>query len=182
MILSENLLTEAHDIFSKNSNIVALYVPEIVTGEKFFSKVRRYERGFYDGTVIDGVRFVRKDIFQKIGGFDEKLYACEDWDLDKRLKKFGRFATTKSVLFHNESEFDLRKYLAKKSYYAENFDTYIEKWGRNDPDIKKQFGFRYRFFGVFTENGKWKKLLHHPSLTLGMFFLRVMVGVKYLTR
>ena len=55
-------------------------------------------------------------------------------------------------------------------------------WGKNDPDIKKQLGLLYRYFGVFIEQGKWKKLLRHPILTFGMYFLRFLVGVKYIMR
>ena len=116
------------------------------------------------------------------GRFDENLYAGEDWDLDKRLKKLGKVDIIKNPLYHNESEFRLLKYLNKKKYYFKNLDAYISKWGKNDTDIKKQFGFYYRYVGVFIENGKWKKLLRHPILATGMFFLRFMVGLKFLLR
>ena len=38
---------------------VALHIPEIVLGRSYFSRVRRFERSFYDGTVIDAARFFR---------------------------------------------------------------------------------------------------------------------------
>src|SRR4030042_3410584 len=182
MTLSENVIRECVEKVQAGKNIVALYIPEIIAGENFFPKVRRFERGFYAGTVIDGGRFIRKDIFEKAGGFDESLYACEDWDLDKRLKRFGKFGITESVLYHNESEFNLKKYLSKKRYYSKNVDVYINKWGRNDPDTKKQFGFYYRYIIVFTENGKWKRLLRHPILAAGMFVLRFFVGFIFIVR
>jgi glycosyltransferase involved in cell wall biosynthesis len=182
MILSANVIKECVEKIKDNENIIALYIPEIVSGEKYFSRVRRFERSFYDGTAIDAVRFIRKNKFLEAGGFDEKLYAGEDWDLDKRLEKLGKFAIIKSPLYHNESEFDLTKYLKKKGYYSQNLDAYISKWGKSDPDIKKQFGFCYRFFGVFFENGKWKKLLRHPLLAAGMYFLRLLVGIKFIFR
>ncbi|HLM84456.1 MAG TPA: glycosyltransferase [Candidatus Bathyarchaeia archaeon] len=182
MTLGENVIRECVEKIAGDKNIVALYIPEVVSGEKFFSRVRRFERNFYDKTVIDGVRFIRKNKFMEAGGFDEKLYAFEDWDLDKRLKKLGELDIIKSPLFHNETEFDLKKYLAKKNYYSKNLDTYIAKWGENDPDIKKQFGFSYRFVGVFVENGKWRELFKHPFLALGMYFLRILVGIEYITR
>ena len=84
-----------------------------------------------------------------------------------------------SVIYHNESEFDLKKYILKKKYYSKNFDKYLDKWGREDPDIKKQFGLCYRFFGVFIENGQWRKLLGNFHLTLGMYFLRFLVGLSF---
>ncbi len=182
MELGEKVIEECAERVENNKEIVGLYIPEKITGESFWSKVRNFERSFYDGTVIDAVRFVRREKFLEAGGFDEKLYACEDWDLDKRLKELGEFSMIKSRLYHNESYFSLKKYLAKKKYYSRNVGVYIEKWGRDDPDIKKQFGFWYRYFGVFTEKGKRKKLLRHPILAGGMYFLRFLVGAKYLVR
>lgn len=182
MVLSKNVIKECVEKVAEDRSIVALYIPEIVMGEKFFSRVRRFERRFYNGTVIDAVRFIKKDKFLETGRFDENLYAGEDWDLDKRLKKLGKVDIIKNPLYHNESEFRLLKYLNKKKYYFKNLDAYISKWGKNDTDIKKQFGFYYRYVGVFIENGKWKKLLRHPILATGMFFLRFMVGLKFLLR
>ena len=86
------------------------------------------------------------------------------------------------VVFHNESQFNLITYLEKKGYYSKDMNKYIEKWGRDDPDIQKQLGFGYRFFGVFVEKGKWRWLLSSPILALGMYFLRITVGIRFLLR
>jgi len=182
MTLSPEVIKNCVEKIKSNAGIVALHISEIVMGKKFFSKVRRFERSFYDGTVVDGVRFIKKDKFLAVGGFDEKLTGPEDWDLDKKLKKIGKIELVKTPIHHNEAEFDLKKYLSKKGYYAQKFDDYISKWGKDDPDVKKQFSVYYRFFGVFLENGKWKKLINHPILASGMFFLRFLVGIKFLSR
>ena len=72
--------------------------------------------------------------------------------------------------------FNLKKYLARKKYYAKDFEKYIAKWGKNDPDIKKQFGFWYRYFRSFHGKGEMEKIIRHPILALGMYFLRFLVG------
>lgn len=164
----------------QEKNLAALYIPEIIRGKGFFSRLRNLERSFYDATDIDAVRFIKKDIFSQSGGFDEKMYSCEDWDLTKRIKKLGGTDIIKSPLYHDETEIDLKKHLHKKSYYSRNMRVYLTKWGEKDPAIKKQFGIYYRFWGVFTEKGKWKKLAAHPILAMGIFFLKFLVGVKYL--
>ncbi len=182
MILHQDVVSDCVEMIRKDSGIVALYVSEIVMGKKFFSQVRRFERSFYDATVIDCARFIQKNAFQQSKGFDENLTGPEDWDLDKKLRQLGKTVLVRTPIYHNESEFELGKYLNKKGYYAKKFDDYISKWGKNDPDLQKQFGLYYRFFGVFVEKRKWKKMFAHPLLTFGMFFLRFLVGLKFVLR
>lgn len=207
MVLSPSLIEKCVEVMETQSDVLALHVPEIVLGKNFWSKVRRFERQFYDGTVIDGARFFRKDIFVEVGGFDENFSGPEDWDLDKKIKQKGKilllqekessqnvfiddFVRLRGIpsiyllccIYHNEAEFDMKKYLQKKAYYVSNFDPYIEKWGKDDPDLRKQFGLWYRYFGVFLEHGKWKMLLEHPLLTLGMYVLRIRVGFVFLMK
>src|SRR3989338_8008945 len=159
MILHPEVISECVELAEKNPKITGLYIPEIITGNSFWSIVRRFERSFY-----------------------KSMTGPEDWDFDKKIKMAGKVALIKNPVYHNEAEFNLAKYLNKKAYYAKSFDRYADKWGKEDSDIKKQLGFYYRFFGVFIENGKWKKLLSHPILALGMYFLRFMVGIKFLMR
>jgi len=207
MIFAPYLIDSCVD-HMQNSSDIALHLPEIILGTNYFSKVRRFERSFYDGTVIDGARFFNKESFKEVGGFDESMSGPEDWDIDKKIKQIGNIGIIKLIsndladwklkdfiskrgvtptkyangIFHNEANFILGDYLNKKGYYAKSFDTYINKWGKNDLDIKKQFGLWYRYFGVFLENGKFIKLLVHPFLTMGVYYLRFLVGVKFLIR
>ncbi len=206
MILAPGIIEACVKSISE-PNTVALHISEMVLGKKYFSKVRRFERSFYDGTAIDGARFFKKESLKKVGGFDESMSGPEDWDLDKKLKQLGtigmlnkklasgtytgwplaEFVNARgvnpvdcgNVIFHNESEFNVKKYITKKGYYAKSFDGYIAKWGKNDPDIVKQLGMPYRFFGVFLENGKWKKLIARPDMAFGMYFLRFLVGLSF---
>ena len=67
-------------------------------------------------------------------------------------------------------------------YYAPNLDIYIQKWGKADPIIRKQFGLGYRYFSVFLENGKWRKILKHPFLAVGMYWLKFLVGIVFSSR
>jgi glycosyltransferase involved in cell wall biosynthesis len=213
MILPPGLLEACVKKIRIDYRDVALHISEVVLGNGYWSRVRRFERSFYDGTVIDGARFFRKSTFVEVGGFNEELFregSGEDWDIDKRIKQRGNIAllgktwpdrfvwaasieqficargvkpsNESTVIFHNEADFKLMPYLQKKSYYARGFDGYIQKWGQHDPDIRMQFGLWYRYFGVFLERGKWLRLLGNPGLAVGMYFLRVAVGVVFLFR
>jgi glycosyltransferase involved in cell wall biosynthesis len=182
MILSKDVLKHCIKQMQFDSDLIALYISEIIMGESFWCKVRRFERSFYDGTVIDCVRFVSKKAFDAVGGFDETMSGPEDWDFDKKIRQLGKTALIKTSIYHNEQNFNLLKYLTKKRYYMKSFDAYVNKWGSEDADIKKQLGISYRYVRVFTENGKWKKLLLHPVLTVGMYFLKGLVGIIYLLK
>ena len=178
MTLSTNVILEAVEKCEKEG-CSALYIPERIIGDGFWMKVRDFERSFYNATCIDAVRFVRKDKFVAIGGFDETLTGPEDWDFDRRINAIGKSGIAKSPLYHNENGFNLQNYIKKKSYYVQHFNTYIDKWGKNDPVIKKQLGFGYRYCGVFFEKGNILRIALHPFLTLGMYSLRLLVGLAY---
>lgn len=177
MVLSRSVVSEA--IF-KIRDCVGLYIPEIVEGNSFFAKLLNFERSFYNSTVVDAVRFVRKDILLKEKGFDENLISCEDWDLDRRIKKYGKTSIITSPLYHMQYGLTLNKFFLKKMYYFKHINLYINKWGKNDLAIKKQFGFRYRYIDVFFENGKWKKLINQPGLSFCMFGSKILFGLFFI--
>lgn len=188
------------------SPVVALYVDELILGNSMFSRIRRFERGFYSGTVIDGVRCFRRDDFVRIGGFDESLPpGPEDWDLDIRFAEIGRMAllpnsggtlgkiathlasqTNSKVptdfvgVLHNEAHLQVRTYLRKKAYYVPGLSAYKEKWGEGHPRVSRQLSGLYRVVTIFVELGRYKQLIKHPFLTTGMLLLRVSVAVTYL--
>ncbi|MCI4626239.1 MAG: glycosyltransferase [Candidatus Magnetoovum sp. WYHC-5] len=182
MILDKNVISDCVQKVQANPNIVGVYVSEVIMGESLFNRIRRFERSFYDKTAIDGVRFIKKASFEAIGGFDEALFGGEDWDMDKRLRALGSTEYVASPVYHNESDLTLIKYLAKKDYYIKSLDEYIAKWGADDIDVKRQFSPYYRFLVVFLEDGKWKRFITLPHLAIGIYFIKFLVGIRFLLR
>jgi glycosyltransferase involved in cell wall biosynthesis len=163
----------------------ALYVPEIILSKGLFGLIRNFDRAFYNQTCIDAVRFVKKSVFQSIGGYDEVNveFGSDDWDFTKLLIKEKKLVSiTNYSLYHNEIFVNFSFYITKKCKYLEANNRYILKWGNNDIDIKKQFGLFYRFFGVYIENGKWKRLISHPFLFLGCLTVKISLGVVFVIR
>ena len=179
MRVSPGVVKECLDAVQADPGIVGIYIPEVVVGTGFWIRVRNFERSFYDATVIDAVRFIRREVFLEIGGFDGTLCGPEDWDLDRRLMERGRLHLIRAHLLHDEGAFSFGRYLRKKTYYARSFDAYATKW-HHDATVRKQLGFFYRFVGVFVEDGKWTRLVRHPLLTAGMYFLRLLVGCSFI--
>ncbi|MGB9911211.1 MAG: glycosyltransferase [Microgenomates group bacterium] len=181
MTFDKKLIEEIVELI-REKKFDALFIPERVIGRGIFGKIRDFERSFYNQTCIDAVRAIKKSIFLKVGGFDEKniAFGFDDWDFNKKIKSLeAKITITKNKIYHHEENLTLKKYLSKKRKYAITAKNYIKKWGEKDLDIRKQFGFWYRYFGVFMENGKWKNLIKHPILALGMWFLRGLVGGSY---
>ena len=166
---------------NQRNDCLAWWIPEVRTGEGIRVKARNFERSFYDGTCVDALRLFNKRVLEATGGYDENLIAGpEDWDLDIRVLATGaKCAVLNHHLIHNEKKLTLKRMLGKKAYYSKSMATYRAKWP-DHPAVKKQFSPVYRYFGVFVENGKWKKLLRHPVLAAVMYFERVLVGVTYL--
>jgi len=181
MRMHPKLLSNCVSICEKDKDVVALYIPEFILGNSFFNKVRRFERSFYNGTVIDSVRFFKKTAGKKIGFFDIKIKGTgEDWDFDKRIKKIGRTAIADHSLYHNETKMTLKNYLSRKKRYTKVMSDYLVKWGKDDPDVKKQLGFKYRFFTVFLENGKWRKAFSNPLMMFSVLVLKVLTGFSFI--
>lgn len=181
MILSPILIEECVEKL-ESEPVDALYIPEKIVGEGFWIKVRDFERSFYTGTVIDAVRFLKRQLFLQVGGFDETFAGPEDWDFDRKIRQVGRTSVANVPLYHNEGKFNINRYLEKKGYYSVGIHKYIKKWGSSDVETLKQTGVRYRMVGVFVEKGKWKKLVTHPILAIAMYCLRFRVALQYILK
>jgi glycosyltransferase involved in cell wall biosynthesis len=181
MILPRPAVEEILRICEGGGSAAAYWIPEVRTGSGIRVKARNFERSFYDGTAIDALRLFRRDVLETTGGYDENLIAGpEDWELDIRVLAAGfGCEVAQNHLLHNEKRLTFKAMLAKKAYYSKSMAAYREKW-KGHPALKKQFGLGYRYFGVFVEKGKWKKLLRHPVLAAVMMFERFAVGVVYL--
>jgi glycosyltransferase involved in cell wall biosynthesis len=185
--------------------VIALHIDEVVLGRGLLAKVRRFERSFYSGTVVDGVRFFNRTDFCEIGGFDQSLPpGPEDWDLDMRIRQLGNirllsnaseryswkmteFVESRGIesvnrfngIYHNEDEQSLVTYLKKKIYYAPSMEAYANKWSENRKVVRKQLGLKYRAIVVFTENGKYKRIVRNPVLFALTILLKAVVASVY---
>lgn len=184
MILPPETVEEVLQVASsplKEGGVAAYWIPEVRTGKGIRVKARNFERSFYNGTCVDALRLFNVSVLEETGGYDENLIAGpEDWDLDMRVLAAGaKCEVLKNHLIHNEKRLSFKRMLEKKAYYSKSMGVYSAKW-KGSEVLKKQLGFKYRYFTVFIENGRWRKLLKHPILASVMYFERIAVGVVYL--
>lgn len=155
----------------ESSNIQAIYIPEIIPGDNWFNRIRNFERQFYTGTAVDVVRFIRA---KDCPLFDLTLNGPEDSDWDRRVK--GKKTIACNCLYHYDNV-NLKKYIQKKAYYAKSMRRYHELHPTD-----KVLSLWYRCFWIFVENGKWKRLVRHPGLALGVLFILFIRGIIWLKK
>ncbi len=74
------------------------------------------------------IRFVRKETFDRLGGFDLDLYAGEDLDFHRRFLLNGfKMANSRAAEWHLGSPVDLRGLLRRNFYYSSNQLRYASK-------------------------------------------------------
>lgn len=169
-VLSPGLIQECVELI-ESKLYDSLYIPEIIQAPGFFAKVRNFERQFYTGVSgIDAVRFLYRGVCPF---FDETMSGPEDADFDYRVP--GYKGITKSFYYHHDNVGFIR-YLQKKAYYSKSMRAFEKK----NPNTRV-LDLKYRCWGVFIENGKWRKLIRHPFMAICMFGLLALRGVVYLS-
>lgn len=165
MTVERKVIQECVEKFEKYPKVGGLIIPEKSIGESFWAKCRKLEKTFYEGVGwIEAARFYRKNIFDRVGGFDPKLISGEDWDLSSRVEKELKISRIKSFVLHNEGKVSLTKIVKKKYYYSKHISKYLIKSKGN---LNIMVLDRYMLF--FS---KPKKLFQDPILGTGLLFMK----------
>jgi glycosyltransferase involved in cell wall biosynthesis len=154
---------------AEKTNCHAIILPEKSIGEGYWTKVKAFERSFYVGNyLIEASRFFDKKAYFDIGGYDENLTACEDWDLHNKINLSG-YLTLRADLFllHDEGRLNLFGSSKKKSYYSKWIKEYKKRYPERS---KKQFSF----FKRFTPKNILIKCTMHPILFSSMILMKFM--------
>jgi glycosyltransferase involved in cell wall biosynthesis len=184
MILGSNVVLSCIERVKECPNAIGLYIPEYIIRRDKHSQVRNFDRTLQFATVIDAARFIRRDVFQKVGGFREDMTGPEDWDLDHKLRQVGTLTGTlplneiqKDVLnremlhfnrfiFHNEPNMTVSKTAIKKSYY---FPDVMRRKATNKSERrvqKLQTKPLYRVSYQYFMEGRYRVTFAYPFLFL----------------
>ena len=170
MVLEKNVIEECVQIENRYEKLNGVVIPEHSIGSSFWVKVRDFERSLYAGSKIESPRFYQKGIVDLVGGFDEDIISFEESTISYKLYEIGikKIVRINHYIFHDEEGFSFRRWLKKKKYYQTTSDLYSKKY----PKLAKfQFSVKYRL-KIFTSEGRWKILLKHPILTIGLIILK----------
>ncbi|WP_083972165.1 glycosyltransferase family 2 protein [Actinoplanes awajinensis] len=167
MTVTPGLLAECAALLSGPYD--ALVIPEESFGTTFWARCKWLEKKCYDGVEqIESLRCLRRDVYEKLGGHDERMVFSEDKDLDLRVRAAGyRIGRTRNVLFHNEGELRLSRTLKKKLGYVTTADVFA----REHPEaFRWQVNILHRFRLYLRHVGY---LRTHPLLYGGMWFMKI---------
>lgn len=129
-----------------------------------WARVRAFERAMYKGDDLNvASRFIRRDRFLGIGGFDETLIAGDDYDLQARLTADGaKFVHIDATELHLGEPKTLREVIRKHYFYGSDLKKYVAKYGRST--VKQLSPIRPAFLK------SWRQFVRHPR-TAALFFV-----------
>jgi arabinofuranan 3-O-arabinosyltransferase len=129
MQVSTDLLEECFEK-CKGENLDALVIPEVSLSSNFWGRCRAMERECYLGVeLIESLRFVKKSVYDSVGGHDVNMIFSEDKDLDLRIREAGYKVGRASVgrIYHNEGKPSLKDLVIKKFDYSFSAEVFAKK-------------------------------------------------------
>ena len=137
----------------------------------FWAKVRKFERDMYDSGLDElkiAVRFIRRDVFLSVGGFNTRMISGEDYDLHNRIIKEYNIGRITAKEMHLGEYKSLREVARINYFYGKNTGLFLR--------IHKTRGLRQvsPFRKVYLRN--YKQFLRHPILSAGFIVYQT---VKY---
>lgn len=166
MELTPQVIEKCVKEIQEGKEFKGIVVPEISVGKGFWARCKALERSCYIGDeTMEAARFFKRNIFKKVGGYDKRIAAGEDWDLSQRIKKAGyKVGRISAYIIHHEGHLTLWDSIKKKFYYAQTIDFYRKKHPRL---FRRQANiFRPAFFR------HWKRLTKDPIHTSGFIFMK----------
>jgi glycosyltransferase involved in cell wall biosynthesis len=133
----------------------------------FWGRVRKFERDMFEEDDLNvAARFIRKDIFDKVGCFDESMVAAEDYDLHNRILeagyKIGRISAKETHIGAPGTFMDVIK---KHYYYGTTLPVFLAK---NPKRGMKQLS---PLRPAYAKH--WRQFFKHPDMTLGFLIYQV---------
>ena len=176
MVLEPQLASAIDSAFGADPELGALVIPERSFGEGFLARCRVLEKALYVGDRdVEAPRAFRREVIDAIGGWNESLTACEDWELAERTAEAGiLIGRVDAWIWHDEGRIQLRATFSKKRYYGRWVVRYVRGGDGCGP----------RRFVRTALLRQPERLLRHPLLTTGLVGLKavealgLLVGVR----
>lgn len=156
--LDPKVIEQCVEEASKGCDAVVVHNSPDVT-VSWIARIRKFEVDMYKYDLThSSARFVKKEVYEAIHGFNEKITAGEDYDFQNKLNR-ARYKTgfVEAEALHLGEPTSFRKHMRKFYDYGKDFVNYREE---NSNEASKQLGF---FRTVYFKH--WRQLLMHPIRT-----------------
>lgn len=157
----------------KTQNADAVIIPEVSYGESFWAKCRALEKACYNKSprsYTDTARFMKKKVWDSLGGLDPTLGGADDYDLQARIDDAGyKTIKIKNHVLHYEGKMTLKKQLTKKFIYGKTALGYFKKYKHRKGYINKQY---FLIRPDFIQN--FDLLIQDPIHAVGMITMKFM--------
>jgi glycosyltransferase involved in cell wall biosynthesis len=165
MVIEPEVLADIASAFAQDADLGAITIPERSFGDGFLAQCRALEKSLYVGNdEVEAPRAFRKEIFSRIGGWDETLTAAEDWELADRTRANDvRIGRVDSWIWHDEGRINLATQFRKKQYYGRWVAEYLHRAPEAGRHVSRKSVLK-KLGGTFRR---------HPGQTTGMITLKV---------
>jgi GT2 family glycosyltransferase len=128
-VLEAGVAAEVAAVLAADGGVGALVLPERAFGAGFWAASRIFEKELYLGdSRVEAARAFRREAFARAGGYDETMWAFEDWDLPDRVAAQGwRIGRTQAGVWHDEGRVRLHTAFVKKRYYGRSAAGYLAR-------------------------------------------------------
>ncbi len=165
-VLDKKVVEECVEKAAKGYDAVVVHnSPDIQIS--WIAKIRKFEVDMYKYEItFSSARFVKKSVYKKINGFNEKITAGEDYDFQNKLNRAGvKTGFIEAEALHLGEPKSFWKHMIKYYTYGKDFANFHVA---NKKESKEQLGF---FRGPYLKN--WKKFLYHPILGGSFIFYNI---------
>ncbi len=156
----------------------ALILPEVSVGRGFWARCRMLEKRCYleDSRMEAANRFILRNAYVGVGGYDDELIVGEDFDLHEKLVAAGvKISRARAVIKHHEVR-SFGEMLAKHFYYGSLMPTYLRRHPLDGTG--RFFPLRPAYFR------NWRLFLRDPLHGSGLVVMKVLqylvAGVGFL--
>ena len=164
--LDRHVVTQC--IASTRSGALAVIVHNSPDGSVgWLSRLRRFEVDMYKyDLTFSAARFLERDLFLRIGGYDIKLVAGEDYDLQNRLNRAGvPVAFVAAEALHLGEPRSIREALQKHYMYGQDFVHFRRA---NTGEARRQLS-PLRMIYI----RRWRSFVRHPIVGAGFLFYHI---------
>lgn len=136
--------------------VVVNNVPDTSAG--FLSRIRMFEIQMYlESLEHTCARFFKREVFEKVGGYNVDVTAGEDYDLQARLVAIGtKFAIASETMIHLDEPTSFFVLMRKYFMYGRDFHNYVNH---------NRDGYRQKLDFLRPEYVKnWRKFVGDPAL------------------